>query len=260
MQNLLFLTALACLSLVELADGECYQILQETDKLSSTYPERIAHGIHSLTLKDVHYYFNPEANETNNIPTVNRNLSSREPILNDAPDLKPSGHFKTIGLQVAEDVMLSDGDDWDLHNADAIDKLLHGLHMHEMWNSASEVYSVLLDDPTSKLELCPCLMDVENNGIYHNLRNIAMLIREPELGYNKDNKRVPRTGRILSRYYSGTYSIGHAPQRKKREAEDDDEVIMHSGAYWTSLFKGFSDEDMKQTHSDLGLFLYCMLN
>ena len=94
------------------------------------------------------------------------------------------------------------------------------------------------------------------------LRNIAMLIREPELGYNKHNKRVPRTGRILGpRYYSGTYSIGHGkPQRKKREAEDDDEVIMHSGAYWTSLFAGFSDEDMKQTHSDLGLFLYCMLN
>merc|ERR1712106_731752 len=141
-------------------------------------------------------------------------------------DLKPSGHFKTIGLQVAEDVMLSDGDDWDLHNADAIDKLLHGLHMHEMWNSASEVYSVLLDDPTSKLELCPCLMDVENNGIYHNLRNIAMLIREPELGYNKDNKRVPRTGRILGarQQYTGSYSTGTyngKDSRKKREAEDE---------------------------------------
>ena len=115
---------------------------------------RIAHGIHSLTLTDVRYYFNPEANETNNIPTVNRNLLSRDPILNDAPDLKPSGHFKTVGLQVAEDVMLNDGDDWDLHNADALDKLLHGLHMHEMWHAASEVYSALLDDPNSSSELC----------------------------------------------------------------------------------------------------------
>ena len=68
--------------------------------------------------------------------------------------------------------MLNDGDDWDLHNADALDKLLHGLHMHEMWHAASEVYSALLDDPNSSSELCHCLMDVENNGIYHNLRYI----------------------------------------------------------------------------------------
>ena len=33
---------------------------------------RIAHGLHDLTLADLRHYFNPNANKTNNIPTVNR--------------------------------------------------------------------------------------------------------------------------------------------------------------------------------------------
>merc|ERR1719295_1506720 len=31
--------------------------------------------------------------------------------------------------------------------------------------------------------------------IYSHLRQIAMLIREPELAYNAENKRLPREGR-----------------------------------------------------------------
>ena len=58
--------------------------------------------MHHLTLADLRHYFNVEANETNNIPTVNRNLSSSEPILNDAPDIGRSDRFQTMGLQVAE--------------------------------------------------------------------------------------------------------------------------------------------------------------
>ena len=52
-----------------------------------------------------------------------------------------------------------------------------------------------------------------------------MLIREPELGYNTENKRVPRGGRARKFYYSGSYQTGHAANktlarssRKKREA------------------------------------------
>merc|ERR1719154_260812 len=89
-------------------ETECFDLLQQTEKISSEYPKRIAHGIHSLTLADLRTYFNPSANSSNYIPTVNRNLSSSSaPILNDAPDLKRSGSFKTIGLQVAEEVVLS---------------------------------------------------------------------------------------------------------------------------------------------------------
>merc|ERR550534_1038738 len=80
--------------------GDCLSILEQSQALSATYPKRIAHGIHSLTLADLRLYFDPNANKTNNIPTVNRNLTS-EPILNDAPDIGRSDRFKTIGLLVA---------------------------------------------------------------------------------------------------------------------------------------------------------------
>ena len=94
--------------------------------------------MHHLTLADLRHYFNVEANETNNIPTVNRNLSSSEPILNDAPDIGRSDRFQTMGLQVAEEVVLNEDRDWDLHNAETLDKLLHALHMHEMWTYNGE--------------------------------------------------------------------------------------------------------------------------
>ena len=131
---------------------------------------RIAHGIHSLTLADLRHYFNPNANETNNIPTINRNLTSSEPILNDAPDLGRSDRFQTMGLLVAEEVILNEDADWDMHNADILGKFLHALHMHEMWTETSKVYQSLLANPPANTNICPCLADVENNGIYFNLR------------------------------------------------------------------------------------------
>ena len=107
---------------------------------------------------------------TINIPPINRNLTSKTPILNDAPDLPRSGRFQTQGLQIAENVVLNDDKIWDLQNADTLDKLLHALHMHEMWTEASKIYKEILAKPPSQPGVCSCLADVENNGIYYNLR------------------------------------------------------------------------------------------
>merc|ERR1719260_426982 len=188
------LVVCAGLSLAASIDGDCFTILEQSQALSATYPKRIAHGMHSLTLADLRYYFNPNANETNNIPTINRNLTSSIPILNDAPDIGRSDRFKTMGLLVAEEVLLNENQNWDLQNADTLEKLVHALHMHEMWTETSRLYKQILDNPPAS-NVCPCLADVENNGIYYYLRNNAMLIREPELGFNEENKRRPRGGR-----------------------------------------------------------------
>merc|ERR1712222_257775 len=102
-------------------DGDCLSILGQSQLLSATYPKRIAHGVHSLTLADLRHYFNPKANKTNNIPTINRNLSSSDPILNDAPDIRQSDRFQSMGLLVAEEVVLNEDRDWDLHNADTLE-------------------------------------------------------------------------------------------------------------------------------------------
>ena len=75
-----------------------------------------------------------------------------------------------MGLQVAEEVVLNKDRDWDLHNAETLDKLLHALHMHEMWTETSRVNNQLLTNPPANPNICPCLVDVENNRIYFNLR------------------------------------------------------------------------------------------
>merc|ERR1711862_230379 len=96
--------------------------------------------------------------------------------------------------------------------------------MHDMWAAASKIYTSLLDDPPFSAEVCSCLVDVENNGIFFHLRNIAILIREPELGYNKENLRQ---GRARTKPYTGeTYFIGHGGKgsvlaKTKREVEEE---------------------------------------
>ena len=85
----------------------------------------------------------------------NRNLSS-------------SDGFQTMGLLVAEEVMLDEDRDWDLHNAETLDKLLHALHMHEMWTTTSRVYNHLPDNPPINPNICSCLADEDNAKIYFN--------------------------------------------------------------------------------------------
>jgi len=102
-----------------------------------------------------------------------------------------------------------------------------------------------------------------------------MLIREPELAYNTENKRKPRGGRQYCETCSGgpdvfadPNSIESLRQLRKRSAEDEDEGedlmteendAVHSKRHWVNLFNGFADMTASIS-PDLALFLYCMLN
>merc|ERR1719334_1642628 len=248
------------------AEDNCSSILLESPLLSTNFSHRIAHGIHSLTLEDIQFFFNPNATESNNIPVVNKNLSSRIPILENAPKKDVLSTFKTLGLRTAEEVMSHMGDEkWDLGNSGVLGKLIHALHMQEMWMETSIVYNKIIENSPPAEELCSCLTDVENNGIYFHLRQIAMLIREPELAYNTGNKRLPREGRARGQYHgnynSGTYN-GKAQLQlarlKKREAIEDVPVdpFMKTKEYWMDVLDGFK-EDMSALHQDLALYMYC---
>ena len=96
-----------------------------------------------------------------------------------------------------------------------------------------------------------------------------MLIREPELEYNTENKRRPRGGR--ARYTGETHNytngkVEEVKERYKRAAEKEEEedlviteVANYSKSYWVDLFNGFAGMT-DPVSSDLALFLYCMLN
>ena len=82
-----------------------------------------------------------------------------------------------MGLLIAEEVVLNEESDVDLHTADTLDKLLHGPHIHEIWTlETSRVYKHRVLNPPAISSICPCLADVENNGIYFSLRHYAMQI------------------------------------------------------------------------------------
>merc|ERR1712221_1964 len=116
------------------AEDNCSSILLESPLLSTNFSHRIAHGIHSLTLEDIQFFFNPNATGSNNIPVVNKNLSSRIPILENAPKKDVLSTFKTLGLRTAEEVISHMGDEkWDIGNSGVLGKLIHALHMQEMW-------------------------------------------------------------------------------------------------------------------------------
>ena len=103
--------------------------------LTGRFPGAVAHGIHSITLEDIRYYFKADATEENNVPTLNYNLSEKAaPIL---PHAKLYGYdtsFKTVAMRHLDQVLRDmDKKDWYLTNYNTLEKLVHGMHMDEVW-------------------------------------------------------------------------------------------------------------------------------
>ena len=103
-------------------------------------------------------------------------------------------------------------------------------------------------------------------------RNNAILIREPELGFNTENKRRSRGGRQTYCGTSPQTCCGCSNQQevlklKKRSAEEDDTQIMSEDdfqavderTHYINLFDEIADMT-DPISSDLALFLFCMLN
>lgn len=59
------------------------------------------------------------------------------------------------------------------------ERVMHQLHMMEVWAQAGEAYKNISTPPC--VEFCTCINDVDGNGIVKLLRFIALQIREPEL-------------------------------------------------------------------------------
>lgn len=204
---LLLLLALSAVKASSLPADKCSDVL-EASQLHSTFAKSISHGMHSMTVEDLRFHFNPNASEANNIPTVNMDLQSSQPILNNAPSRvvsssEASSLFQSHGLRVL-DLVLSNMDNkmWDGKNLDILDRIVHSFHMQEMWHQTAVVYKQIVANPPKDKALCPCLKDVESNGIFHHLRDLALMIREPAIVFN-DDKRIPRESRMMYTWNGG---------------------------------------------------------
>ena len=91
-----------------------------------------AHGIHSLTLQELQYFFDESATEDNDIPMVNFDLSSPQLILPSVPDIKLNNSFLTPSMNSVDHILSN----WEntaffMSEASVLEMLVHNLHMYE---------------------------------------------------------------------------------------------------------------------------------
>jgi len=147
----------------------CEEVFARNSYNSTTFYQNVAHGIHSLFLEEIREYFEPDAPERNNVPVVNTNLSSEQPILFNSPLAGYDDLFYTMALKVVAFFMRNDAPDFYIQGINTLEKLTHQMHMQELYAAASPIYRSLKENPPSDVKLCPCVNDVTANGVLEEL-------------------------------------------------------------------------------------------
>jgi len=201
----------------------CSDVMARNGLNFSSFWQGAAHGLHSLHLEEIRYFFEANATENNKIPVVNKNLSSEQPILFNAPLAGYDEQFNTMALKVMAYFMRNDRPDFFEQGLNTLEKLTHQYHMHEIYAAAAPIYKKMKENPPTDPELCGCVNDITGNRILGEMANMAR-----QLKYFQ-SKRTPRSRcslRIYIRIYWGSSSCGggREPQalaRKRREAEEN---------------------------------------
>jgi len=162
---------------VEPVVRDCGTIMASSGLNYSSFWHGAAHGLHSLHLEEIREYFEPDAPVNNKIPVVNKNLSSNQVILFDAPLAGYDDDFKTMAMKVMAFFMLNDRPDFFEQAINTLEKVTHQYHMHEIYAAASPLYKQLKENPPPDPELCPCVNDVTGNGILTEMANIARQLK-----------------------------------------------------------------------------------
>jgi len=212
----------------------CSDVMARNGLNSSSFWHGAAHGLHSLHLEEIRHFFEPDATENNKIPVVNKNLSSQQTILFNAPLAGYDEHFGTMALKVMAYFMLNDRPDFFEQGLNTLEKLTHQYHMHEIYAAAAPIYNAMKENPPSDPELCACVNDITGNGILIEMANIAR-----QLKYFQ-SKRRPRqlcnTLRVYIRAYRnygdscsstrtyGTLSLPLPTRIQKRSAAELDKA------------------------------------
>merc|ERR1711962_1845079 len=180
----------------------CSDVMARNGLNFSSFWQGAAHGLHSLHLEEIRYFFEANATENNKIPVVNKNLSSEQTILFNAPLAGYSDTLQTMSLKVMSYFMLNDNPAFYQQGVNTLEKITHQYHMHEIYKAASSIYKELKENPPQDEELCPCVNDIIGNGIMTEMVNIAKKIK-----YFGSKRRFVQHGGFCSRgYYVRSYS------------------------------------------------------
>jgi len=201
----------------------CLDVMARNGLNFSSFWHGAAHGLHSLHLEEIRFFFEPDATENNKIPVVNKNLSSQQTILFDAPLAGYDEHFGTMAIKVMAYFMLNDQPDFFQQGLNTLEKLTHQYHMHEIYAAAAPIYNEMKENPPTDVELCGCVNDITGNGILIEMANIAR-----QLKYFQ-SERMPRNGRARYKQKYGSTKLKYgtppalsdAPQQRKRRNADE---------------------------------------
>ena len=225
-----------------------------------SYAHSVGHSIHSITVEDVQYFFDPDFPIENTIPTANvRYGEGEKPVLASAPS--GNSPFKFPGF-AAFDFVLSNNDGPETFLAvgmSTLEKLAHQLHMIEMWSKASPIYKDIKARQVDKASVCPCLVDEHNNGIVKHLNYIYKELKD----WMKHNTRdTRRNGRALDLALITWY-----PNDRERNAKSLDPEKVYSmpelkdsksWAFWKklSMKNGMEDGEL----FNIAMYMYCKTN
>merc|ERR1711973_708550 len=155
----------------------CSEIMAQNGLDFSSFWQGAAHGLYSLHLEEIRHFFEPNATENNKIPVVNKNLSSRQTILFDAPLAGYDEQFNTMALKVMAYFMRNDRPDFFEQGLNTLEKLTHQYHMHEIYAAAAPIYKKMKENPPTDPELCGCVNDITGNRILGEMANIARQLK-----------------------------------------------------------------------------------
>jgi len=254
------------------------QPIMKKHHLSGRFPGAVAHGIHSITLEDIRYYFDSKATESNGVPTLNYNLKDRNTVLPNAQLYGFDTSFKTAGLRYVDQVLMNmDRKDFYLTGYNTLEQLVHTLHMGEVWSHTKEFYDRLMEKKFDDGALCACVNDIDGNGIMKMLPFMSLKIRYPGLTAGKvlklkDGAYASWSGNLyhysffnewsdeLAKFNFNQVEENTIVQQARNKLRDGDEGIQHltDQKAWSTWKRGMQKMVAKDNY-ELAVFLYCKL-
>jgi hypothetical protein len=156
-------------------------------------------------------------------------------------------------MRIVDDVLTHmDASDYDIRDYTSLERVVHALHMNEMWTRASWEYEKLKKSQLFVNDnICRCARNIKTNGIEEQLRIIASRIRQR---YNDNLYDLRNSERVYDLKQS--HEIYDLKQTGKFVS-----TIPHlnNAAAW-SIWRRRSLDIAPTDSYDLALYLYCALN
>ena len=176
---------------------KCCDIMVQAGIKWESFGESVAHGIHSITIDHVKFYFDVSLPENNSIPTVNTDFRGRH-ILNHAPRLSNDNEIESLSMK-SMDFVLSNNDNTNefyISGVTTLEKLTHVAHMEEIWTKTKAVYQKIRKSPLNDDQLCECLTMEKEMKIIDNLAMFSKYFRN--FGIDFAHTNMPKLADSLS--------------------------------------------------------------